>query len=158
MDFVRIVNGSPERFNPTPRALYKLVKKQCWPAQPPAELLASFDIYPLGDGTKPTPDVDERVVPGPIEETSPGLWERTWVIEQRTRVTVTNLQFRKALRSLNRMNAFKTWFNAQSEEDQEEWQFAPEIASDGAMIAKLKADLSLTNPQLRALFREALSQ
>ena len=69
--------------------------------------------------------------------------------------SVTNLQFRKALRASNRMAAFKTYYAGLTEVAQEEWQFAAVIIRDSPMVAAVQAHFSLSDAQIDDLFRAA---
>lgn len=68
---------------------------------------------------------------------------------------VNSLQFRKALRSLNRMTAFRTYLDTLTEEELEEWQFSTLIKIDSPMVVNMTNNLGLTNKQLQNLFAAA---
>lgn len=69
--------------------------------------------------------------------------------------SITNFQFRKALRNSSKAAAFKTYYSGLTEAEQEEWLFMPLIYRDSAMVAAAATALSVTNNQLDTLFRNA---
>lgn len=69
--------------------------------------------------------------------------------------SITNFQFRAALRAANKAAAFKTYFNSLTEDAQEEWQFRPTIERGSAMVAAAATALSVNSTQLDNLFRAA---
>lgn len=153
MTYIRVVNGSPEPFSPSPRQLYNAVKKQCWPWPVPDSVLADYDIFKVAETTPPTPGLDEVVTEAAPVEIG-GVWTQQWeIVPKPVRSSLQPNQWKRALEARGRWGAFKTYFAGLSQSDQLEWLYADRIERSGPLITELQAATGLTNAQINEIFR-----
>ena len=68
---------------------------------------------------------------------------------------VTRHKFKKALKSLGRLNAIRGFYNRMSEDAQLEWDDALEIPRQGTLVAEIAAEFSLSEQEIDQIFRTA---
>ena len=68
---------------------------------------------------------------------------------------ISNFQFRRQIRALGRVAAFRNYLNGLSDEEQEKWLFAPNIHRASPLVANAMAALSITANQMDNFFRDA---
>lgn len=66
--------------------------------------------------------------------------------------TISNAQFRAALRAAGRTAAMLTYLNSASDAAKDFWQFSPVIPRNSQMVADLRTALSLSNAQVDNFF------
>lgn len=68
---------------------------------------------------------------------------------------ISTLQFRKALRALNRMTAFKTYFESLSDEQEDEWVYNPRVHIKSDKVKHMVETMNINAKQLQDLFNKA---
>lgn len=129
-----------------------------FPQSPSETLLASYDVYPLVDGTKPTNDI---VQTGPIELVN-GVWTQTYTgrdytpEEKRPRMIVTMRQARLALLQQGLLANVEAAIASMSEPDKSavtiEWEYASTVERLSSWVIAMTTALGLTDEQMDDLF------
>lgn len=156
MSYVKVTDGAPvEIFLSQLRAENPNVS---FPQNPPAIVLAEYDVYPLIIAERPDADVVEK---GPINQVD-GEWTQTWIgrdytdDERRAQMIVTARQARLALNAQGLLAQVETAIQALPEPDRTtislEWEYAGTIERLSPWIAVMGSGLGLSDSQLDDLF------
>lgn len=134
-----------------------------FPAQPSAETLAEYGVYECADTAPPVPSVGQDVI-GAKPKKVGGKWTRAWALvdvspaELATRsrahipTVVTMAQARLALLEADLLGAVEEQIGDMPQAVRIEWQYRATVTRDSPLVAALAALLTLTEPQIDALF------
>lgn len=97
-----------------------------------------------------------------------GVWTQTWIVtdaspeeiaarlaEIRSRMVVSPLQIRRALRQVGLYTSVMAYVGTQDEDTQDAWEYAVEIRRDDALINTAATGLGVTPADVDDLFRLA---
>lgn len=72
--------------------------------------------------------------------------------------TVTKLQLKKALQNIDKWSDMKTALKTLTEDEQEDWELAVEVARADPLVAQIGAALGLDSAALDVLFQDAAAR
>ena len=159
MKYVKVTDGVPTEY--TLRQLRNDNPNVSFPNNPSDALLASYNVYPVVDASKPDNDI---VTLGPIVEVN-GVWTQTYTgrdltaEEKRQSMKVTMRQARLALLTINKLSLVHDAIALMPEPDKSqievEWEYASTVERTSPWVATMGAALGLTDEELDQLFVSA---
>lgn len=154
--YVKVIDGVATKYSIN--SLKRDNPNTSFPKDPSDALLASYDMYPLVEGSRPTTDIVET---GPIELID-GVWTQTYTgrdytpEEKRPRMIVTMRQARLALLQQGLLANVEAAIASMSEPDKSavtiEWEYASTVERLSSWVIAMTTALGLTDEQMDDLF------
>jgi hypothetical protein len=157
--YIKVTDGVPAEYS-----LNKLRQDNpnvSFPRQPGDAILASYDVYHVVQGDRPTNDI---VSLGPIVEVN-GVWTQTYTgrdltaEEKRQNMVVTMRQARFALLGINKLSLVDDAIALIPEPDHSkikvEWEYASMVERTSPWMSTMGAALGLSDDELDRLFENA---
>ena len=157
--YIKVTDGLPVEY--TLAQLRADNPNVSFPKFPSNDILASYNVYPVVDASKPDNDI---VTQGPIVEID-GIWTQTYTgrdltaEEKRQSMKVTMRQARLALHQAGKLSLVDDAINVTPEPDKSlisiEWEYASTVDRMSPWVSTMGAALGLSDDELDQLFETA---